>query len=80
MTFKSCSFNIKDVFAQDASSLFAKYDICLRAGQHCAKLIDGVMGTYASLRCSLYFYNTIEEVDEFVKVASKGSDFLDAYF
>ena len=74
------SFNIKDVFAQDASSLFAKYDICLRAGQHCAKLIDGVMGTYASLRCSLYFYNTLEEVDEFVKVASKGSDFLDAYF
>ena len=74
------SFNIKDVFAQDAASLFGKYDICLRAGQHCAKLIDGVMGTYASLRCSLYFYNTLEEVDEFVKVASKGSDFLDAYF
>ena len=74
------SFNVKDVFAQDAASLFGKYDICLRAGQHCAKLIDGVMGTYASLRCSMYFYNTIEEVDEFVKVASKGSDFLDAYF
>jgi len=74
------SFNIKDVFAQDAASLFAKYDICLRAGQHCAKLIDGVMGTYASLRCSLYFYNTEEEVDKFIEIASKGSDFLDAYF
>jgi cysteine desulfurase/selenocysteine lyase len=74
------AFNIKDVFAQDAASLFAKYDICLRAGQHCAKLIDGVMGTYASIRCSLYFYNTIEEIDKFVKVAAKGSDFLDAYF
>ena len=74
------SFNIKDVFAQDGASLFAKYGICLRAGQHCAKLIDGVMGTYASIRCSMYFYNTIEEVDKFVKVAAKGSDFLDAYF
>ena len=74
------SFNIKDVFAQDAASLFGKYDICLRAGQHCAKLIDGVMGTYASLRCSLYFYNTEEEIDKFVETASKGSDFLDAYF
>lgn len=74
------AFNVKDVFAQDAASLFAKYDICLRAGQHCAKLIDGVMGTYASVRCSLYFYNTIEEIDKFVKVAAKGSDFLDAYF
>ena len=74
------TFNVKNVFAQDAASLFAKYDICLRAGQHCAKLIDGVLNTYASIRCSFYFYNTIEEVDKFVKVAAKGSDFLDAYF
>lgn len=74
------SFNVKDVFAQDAASLFAKYDICLRSGQHCAKLIDGVLGTYASLRCSFYFYNTEEEVEKFIKVAAKGSDFLDAYF
>ena len=74
------TFNIKNVFAQDAASYFAKYNICLRAGQHCAKLIDGVLDTYASVRCSFYFYNTIEEVDKFVEVASKGSDFLDAYF
>lgn len=74
------AFNIKNVFAQDSASLFAKYYICLRAGQHCAKLIDGVIGTYASLRCSFYFYNTLEEVEKFVKVAAKGSDFLDAYF
>lgn len=74
------AFNVKNVFAQDAASYFAKYNICLRAGQHCAKLIDGVINTYATLRCSFYFYNTIEEVDKFIEVASKGSDFLDAYF
>ena len=74
------TFNIKNVFAQDAASYFAKYNICLRAGQHCAKLIDGVIDTYASVRCSFYFYNTIEEVNKFIEVASKGSDFLDAYF
>lgn len=74
------AFNIKNVFAQDSASYFAKYNICLRAGQHCAKLIDGVINTYASLRCSFYFYNTIDEVDKFIQVASKGSDFLDAYF
>ena len=74
------TFNIKNVFAQDAASYFSKYNICLRAGQHCAKLIDGVIDTYASVRCSFYFYNTIEEVDKFIEVASRGSDFLDAYF
>ena len=74
------TFNIKNVFAQDAASYFAKYNICLRAGQHCAKLMEDVIETYASVRCSFYFYNTIEEVDKFIEVASKGSDFLDAYF
>ncbi len=74
------TFNIKNVFAQDAASYFSKYNICLRAGQHCAKLIDGVIDTYASVRCSFYFYNIVEEVDKFIEVASKGSDFLDAYF
>ena len=74
------TFNIKNVFAQDAASYFAKYNICLRAGQHCAKLIDGVIDTYASVRCSFYFYNTLDEVEKFIEVASKGSDFLDAYF
>ena len=74
------AFNIKNVFAQDSASYFAKYNICLRAGQHCAKLMGDVIETYASVRCSFYFYNTIEEVDKFIEVASKGSDFLDAYF
>lgn len=74
------AFNIKGVFAQDAASLFNKYNICLRAGQHCAKLIDGVINTYATLRCSFYYYNTYEEIDRFIEVCKKGSDFLDAYF
>ena len=74
------TFNIKNVFAQDAASYFSKYNICLRAGQHCAKLMEDVIETYASVRCSFYFYNTIEEVDKFIEVASKGCDFLDAYF
>ena len=74
------AFNIKNVFAQDAASYFAKYNICLRAGQHCAKLTSDVIDTYASVRCSFYFYNTFEEVDKFIDVARRGSDFLDAYF
>ena len=65
---------------RDRVHYFSKYNICLRAGQHCAKLMKDVIETYASVRCSFYFYNTIEEVDRFIEVARKGSDFLDAYF
>ncbi|MBE6124435.1 MAG: aminotransferase class V-fold PLP-dependent enzyme [Erysipelotrichaceae bacterium] len=72
-------FNIKGVFPQDSASYFNKYGICVRGGNHCAKL---VVGHYVplNLRCSFSFYNTKEEIDYFVSIAKGGSDFLDAYF
>lgn len=60
-------FNVKDVFAQDAASYLASKNIAVRSGNHCAKLLHEVIGTDQTLRASLYFYNTKEEVDRFVK-------------
>lgn len=59
-------FNVKDVFAQDAASYLASKNIAVRSGNHCAKLLHEVIGTDQTLRASLYFYNTKEEVDRFV--------------
>ena len=74
------TFNIKDVFAQDVASLFNSYGIAVRSGEHCAKVLLNKLGTSATVRASLYFYNTFEEIDAFVEVCKKGRDFLDAYF
>lgn len=74
------AFNIKDVFSQDAASLFNTYGIAVRAGQHCAKILDEFLGVSQTLRVSFYFYNTKEEVDKFIEVCKKGDDFLDAFF
>lgn len=74
------AFNIKNVFAQDAASLFNKYGICVRSGEHCAKLIHNLINVDATVRASLYFYNTKEEIDYFIEVCKKGGDFLDAFF
>ena len=63
-------FNVKDVFAQDAASYLASINIAVRSGNHCAKLLHEVIGTDQTLRASLYFYNTKEEVDRFVKEAA----------
>lgn len=63
-------FNVKDVFAQDAASYLASKNIAVRSGNHCAKLLHEVIGTDQTLRASLYFYNTKEEVDRFVKEAA----------
>ena len=74
------AFNIKGVFSQDGASLFNTYGIAVRAGQHCAKILDEFLGVSQTLRVSFYFYNTKEEIDKFIEVCKKGDDFLDAFF
>lgn len=74
------AFNIKGVFAQDAASLFNTYGIAVRAGEHCAKILDNFLGVKATLRVSFYLYNTKEEIDQFIEVCKKGDDWLDAFF
>jgi cysteine desulfurases, SufS subfamily len=74
------AFNIKGVFSQDAASLFNTYGIAVRAGQHCAKILDDFLEVTSTLRVSFYFYNTFEEIDRFIEVCKKGDDFLDAFF
>ncbi|WP_249029801.1 aminotransferase class V-fold PLP-dependent enzyme [Tannockella kyphosi] len=74
------AFNLKSVFCQDAGSLFNTHGIAVRSGQHCAKILDEYLPVSQTLRASFYFYNTIEEVDQFIEVCKKGDDFLDAFF
>ena len=64
------TFNLKDVFAQDLAVYLNKYNICVRAGSHCAKILKGDLGIKNTCRISLYFYNTKEEIDYLVKVLS----------
>ena len=74
------TFNIKDVFAQDAATYFNSKGICVRSGQHCAKILIDFLGTVATVRASIYFYNTFEDIDALVEACKKAGDFLDAYF
>ena len=74
------AFNINDVFSQDGASLLNTHGIAVRAGQHCAKILDNFLNVTNTLRVSLYFYNTKEEIDVLVEACKKGDDFLDAFF
>ena len=62
------TFNVKDVFAQDAGGYYANQNIAVRSGNHCAKILHEIIGTDSTIRASLYFYNTKEEVDRFIEV------------
>lgn len=64
------SFNVDGIFSQDVAYYLNKYNICVRAGNHCAKLVKNVTGVTNSVRISLSFYNTEEEIDEFISLIS----------
>ena len=65
------TFNIEGIFAQDLAIYLNKYNICVRAGNHCAKILKDDLGIKNTCRMSLYFYNTEEEIDKLVEVLSK---------
>ncbi len=64
------TFNIKDIFAQDLAIYLNKYNICVRAGNHCAKILKDELGIKNTCRISFYFYNTKEEIDKLTDVLS----------
>ena len=65
------TFNVKDVFAQDAAGYLAAHKVCVRSGNHCAKILHNIIGTDQSIRASLYLYNTKAEADRFVELVSQ---------
>ncbi len=62
------TFNIKDIFAQDAAGYLAFHNIAVRSGNHCAKILHEVINSDQTIRASFYFYNTFEEIDKFIEV------------
>ncbi len=62
------AFNIDGIFSQDVAYFLNKYNICVRAGNHCAKILKNATGVTNSLRVSLYFYNTESEIDELIEL------------
>lgn len=64
------AFNVDGIFSQDVAVYLDKYNICVRAGNHCAKILKDAVGVKNTCRVSLYFYNTREEIDRLVELLS----------
>ena len=74
------TINVKGVFPQDEASYLNSKGICVRSGEHCAKLLKDLLKTVGTVRISFYFYNTFDEIDTLYEALKNGGDFLDAYF
>ena len=60
------AFNLSDIFAQDLAIYLNKYNICVRAGNHCAKMVKDIIDVNNTVRVSLYFYNNKKDIDSLV--------------
>ena len=67
-------FNIRGVSSSDVCRYLNMYHICARAGNHCSKMLKDEIGALSTVRISLYFYNTKEEIDTLVQVLKNCQD------
>ncbi|MEM2031942.1 MAG: cysteine desulfurase [Candidatus Woesearchaeota archaeon] len=66
------AFRHKKLHCHDVSALLNEKNIATRSGFHCAMPLHNALNfNQGSVRASLYFYNTFEEIDMFVDVLKK---------
>jgi cysteine desulfurase / selenocysteine lyase len=65
------SFSLDGASPYDVGLLLDKMGIAVRTGHHCTQPIWDYYGVEGSVRASLAFYNTIEEIDAFVAALHK---------
>ena len=66
-------FNLDKIFSQDTAVFLNNFGICVRAGNHCAKIVKDEINVTNTCRASFYLYNTKEEIDKLVE-ALKNQD------
>lgn len=58
------SFNFSSIHPHDLAQFLDQDGIAIRAGHHCAQPIMDRLNVSATARVSLYFYNTVKEIDQ----------------
>ncbi len=61
------AFDLPGIHAHDLAAFLDSRGIAIRAGHHCAHPLGRRFGVVSSARASFYLYNTVEEVDFFIK-------------
>ncbi|MEM6451462.1 MAG: SufS family cysteine desulfurase [Cyanobacteria bacterium P01_D01_bin.105] len=74
------TFTVNGVHAQDLSTFLDQSGIAIRSGHHCTQPLHHLLGVNSTARASLYFYNTPDEIDAFVKALKETIEFFGTVF
>jgi cysteine desulfurase/selenocysteine lyase len=70
------SFLLPEVHAHDVVTLADQRGVALRGGHHCNQPLMRKLGVESTARASFYFYNTTDEIDQFVGVVGEIQKFF----
>lgn len=65
------SFVFSDIHHQDLGIILDKEGVAIRTGHHCTQPLMGRLGVTGTSRASFAFYNTKEEIDQFIAAIYK---------
>ena len=70
------SFNLEGIHPYDVGTILDKMGIAVRTGHHCAQPIMDFYKIPGTVRASFAFYNTTQEIDDFVEAVKKAKMML----
>ena len=74
------AFTAGEIHANDILPLLDEAGVAIRTGHHCTQPLHTILGVSSTARASLYFYNTVEEIDVFVAALKEAIDFFSEIF
>lgn len=73
------NFNVENIHPHDMATVYDMQGICVRAGHHCCQLLMKWLKQPATLRASIYLYNTKSDIDALVTATSYGKEIFNDY-
>jgi cysteine desulfurase/selenocysteine lyase len=70
------AFNVEGIHGSDLATLLDQEGIAIRSGHHCTQPLHRLFSASGSARASLYFYNSFEEIDQFMVALRETIDFF----
>jgi cysteine desulfurase/selenocysteine lyase len=70
------TFSLGDAHAHDVAQILDRYNICVRAGTHCAEPLMTRLGVTSTVRASFALYNTHAEVEALIAAVTKAQSFF----
>jgi cysteine desulfurase/selenocysteine lyase len=72
------SFTVEGLDSSDVSTLLDQEGVAIRSGHHCTQPLHRILGVAGTARASLYFYNTREDIDAFIKALKDTIEFFNS--